>query len=871
MAGATDGGGNEAGTSVSELEPLDDDKEPLHPSKLFAADALELDPDVNLAIQEAFQSTDPLDDPNFDTVKHINSLFPNEQSLANLDPFVAKLKVKIRRIDTDIQTSVRGQSSTDESNQTLIDAQAGMAELFQRIQDIRTKAETSEKMVQEITRDIKSLDYAKKHLTTSIRTLNHLKMVVGGVDSLEALVKHRQYRDAANVLSAMLNVLEHFEQYKEIGRIMELNTKVEDIREQLATQITLEFKKAFRRPELDRDADVATLSESCAVMDVLGAPVKEKFVGWFVNLQLRDYRSTFGPQEEAAWLDKIDRRYAWLKRQLAAYNESCQEVFPENWHLAEVIADRFVEITKEELTQIIAERRDQLDVKLLLFAMKKSSEFESYLVQKFPSREYVEETPEAEADPRGRASTMERGDRRPPDSSESSDVRSRYQRYQQQNSRSNVQEERKRPRRLKKNKFIGKVSNIFESCMDVYVDAQDTHLETMMEAFVKSYRENGVQTAGDDEDDGKTLDSSGDMFRHFRECIITCTQLNSKQAIFDLHLVFRKHLKIYCETMLVANLPKSAQLATIILKDGDIKLTPEEQYVTCCILNTAEYCLDTTSQLEEKLKQKVDMLKEDEVDLNEEQDSFHKVISNAIQLLVRALETQCDAALTAMTKTKWDQIEEVGDTSLYVSQMGKMIAQMVPFVRSSINNTRKYFNNFCMKFASSFIPRLMTHVFKCKNVGTVAGEQLLLDMQMVRMLLHELPSIGSATAKAPPASYTRFVDNRMAKTEMILKIVMAPHEPAQLYVEDYLKLVGEEEGISALQKILDMKGLKKAEQQPILEAYKALAPTVSNDKAASGSSQRSLTSKVGAAVSGGKGNKSILKLQRLMKRIGGQG
>ena len=748
-----------------------------------------------------------------------------------------------------------------------IDAQAGMAELFQRIQDIRTKAETSEKMVQEITRDIKSLDYAKKHLTTSIRTLNHLKMVVGGVDSLETLVKHRQCkaqaprppsfamlpaagphltspssltlpltlpwmvnaellrvramgggqarqppffyasltqspvrvsmrpascvfadRDAANVLSAMLNVLEHFEQYKEIGRIMELNTKVEDIREQLATQITLEFKKAFRRPELDRDANVATLSESCAVMDVLGAPVKEKFVGWFVNLQLRDYRSTFGPQEEAAWLDKIDRRYAWLKRQLAAYNESCQEVFPENWHLAEVIADRFVEITKEELTQIIAERRDQLDVKLLLFAMKKSSEFESYLVQKFPSREYVEEEPEPEADPRGRASTMERGDRRPTDSSESSDVRSRYQRYQQQNSRSNVREERKRPRRLKKNKFIGKVSNIFESCMDVYVDAQDTHLETMMEAFVKSYRENGVQTAGDDEDDGKTLDSSGDMFRHFRECIITCTKLNSKQAIFDLHLVFRKHLKIYCETMLVANLPKSAQLATIILKDGDIKLTPEEQYVTCCILNTAEYCLDTTTQLEEKLKQKVDMLKEDEVDLNEEQDSFHKVISNAIQLLVRALETQCDAALTAMTKTKWDQIEEVGDTSLYVSQMGKMIAQMVPFVRSSINNTRKYFNNFCMKFASSFIPRLMTHVFKCKNVGTVAGEQLLLDMQMVRMLLHELPSIGSATAKAPPASYTRFVDNRMAKTEMILKIVMAPHEPAQLYVEDYLKV-----------------------------------------------------------------------------------
>ena len=165
------------------------------------------------------------------------------------------------------------------------------------------------------------------------------------------------------------------------------------------------------------------------------------------------------------------------------------QVFPEDWHLAEVIADRFVEITKEELAQIIAERRDQLDVKLLLFAMKKSTEFETYLIQKFPSREYVEEKPDPEADSRGRVSTMERGDRRPADSGESSDIRSRYQRYQQQNSRGNIREERKRPRRLKPNKFIGKVSNIFESCMDVYVGAQDTHLETMMEAFVKSCKD----------------------------------------------------------------------------------------------------------------------------------------------------------------------------------------------------------------------------------------------------------------------------------------------------------------------------------------------------------------------------------------------
>ena len=38
--------------------------------------------------------------------------------------------------------------------------------------------------VREITRDIKQLDHAKRNLTSSITTLNHLHMLVGGVDSL---------------------------------------------------------------------------------------------------------------------------------------------------------------------------------------------------------------------------------------------------------------------------------------------------------------------------------------------------------------------------------------------------------------------------------------------------------------------------------------------------------------------------------------------------------------------------------------------------------------------------------------------------------------------------------------------------------------
>ena len=63
------------------------------------------------------------------------------------------------------------------------------------------------------------------------------------------------------------------------------------------------------------------------------------------------------------------------------------------------------------------------------------------------------------------------------------------------------------------------------------------------------------------------------------------------------------------------------------------------------LLNTAEYCFDTSKQLEEKLLEKVDQKMADKVSLEEEKDAFADAISNATQLLSRSLETDCIAAL----------------------------------------------------------------------------------------------------------------------------------------------------------------------------------------------------------------------------------
>ena len=100
--------------------------------------------------------------------------------------------------------------------------------------------------------------------------------------------------------------------------------------------------------------------------------------------------------------------------------------------------------------------------------------------------------------------------------------------------------------------------------------------------------------------------------------------------------VFKKHLKEYASRILLSNLPKLSQQANVstsaanltstlmtrdikeistqlqnfhtLLKEGEqIKLLePDEKVLVCSVIVTAEYIIETTQQLEAKLKEKVD-------------------------------------------------------------------------------------------------------------------------------------------------------------------------------------------------------------------------------------------------------------------------
>uniref|UniRef100_A0A8D3D9H7 Vacuolar protein sorting-associated protein 53 homolog n=1 Tax=Scophthalmus maximus TaxID=52904 RepID=A0A8D3D9H7_SCOMX len=726
------------------------------------------------SVVKVFPSQDPLDRADFNAVEYINTLFPTEQALE--------------------------------------EAQKAIQQLFGKIKDIKDKAEKSEQMVKEITRDIKQLDHAKRHLTTSITTLNHLHMLAGGVDSLEAMTRKRQYGEVANLLQGVVNVLEHFHKYMGIPQIRQLSERVKAAQSELGTQILADFEEAFPSQGSKRTGGPSNvLRDACLVANVLDPRIKQEIIKKFIRQHLSEYLVLFQENQDVAWLDKIDRRYAWIKRQLVDYEEKYGRMFPEEWCMTERIAVEFCHITKVELAKVMRTRAKEIEVKLLLFAIQRTTNFEGLLAKRFTGCTLTDqkrkESPLHSTNP---FLEDEPGE----------DV--------------GTEKDENLPRKPKApdNPFHGIVSKCFEPHLYVYIESQDKNLGELIDRFVADFRAQGPPKAGTEEG-GAVLPSCADLFVYYKKCMVQCSQLSTGEPMIALTTIFQKFLREYAWKILSGNLPKSSSNSggltiSSLLKEKEgsdaAKFTVDELCLICSILSTAEYCLATTQQLEEKLKEKVDKVLMERINLTGEMDTFSTVISNSIQLLVQDLDAACDPALSAMSKMPWQSVEHVGDQSPYVTSIIMHIKQNVPIIRDNLASTRKYFTQFCIKFTNSFIPKFINHLFRCKPISMVGAEQLLLDTHSLKTVLLDLPSIGSQVLRKAPASYTKIVVKGMTRAEMILKVVMAPHEPPVVFVDNYIKLLADGNP-ETFQKILDMKGLKRSEQSSMLELFRQRLPT----------------------------------------------
>lgn len=169
---------------------------------------------------------------------------------------------------------------------------------------------------------------------------------------------------------------------------------------------------------------------------------------------------------------------------------------------------------------------------------------------------------------------------------------------------------------------IVSISSVFESYLGIFVDAQDRALSDMIQVWrSRKTSFDGSHSAQDGSDGPSTranalLPSSTELFYFYKDTMERCAQLSTKGPFLDLCNIYKKWLKIYAEEVLGGYLSKTDR------KSGDGRLNQQEILAACTVLNTADYCAETTAQLEERLKRKIHQDLADKVSLETEKDLF---------------------------------------------------------------------------------------------------------------------------------------------------------------------------------------------------------------------------------------------------------
>jgi len=738
---------------------------------------------------------DLFEGPDFDVVECINQRFPNEQSLVTIEEHIGFIRYKIQQHDEQISSAVRGQTLIERDGRDELDkATTIISELMHRIHDMKSQAKKSEQTVNEITCDIKQLDNAKRNLTSAVTMLNNLHILVESVEKLKEIYNKNEYRQAASILAGIQDVLKQFSNYKHIPQINYLSEEIDRLCDNITDRINFDFKRLFEVPSAKHSMgkeDIKLIAEACLVVSLLGNETRENLIEWFLELQLTEYNALFkDSQVQMSSLNGVDKRFAWLKKHLLEFEEKYGFLFPPPWQMSERMAVKFCKITKSALSRIMSKSPNEVKLEPLIFAVTKTANFEGLLSKRFAG-ETIDSV----------------------DTSSS------------------------------ENPFEGIISSCFEPFFHVFIEAQEATIQKLFESFNDEHQK--IIKSHPNNNPSIVFQSSNKLFQQYKNSLVQCVQLTNKSALLGLHEVFKRYLRDYAFKVLQPHLknPSSnstplsrissdssnsggkmfsvatygaAGLLQSLLRDDNGRTKIEPQQV-CSVILTADYCLETTQQLEKKLKERIDSKLIPKIDLKPELEIFTDLINGCIQLLLQHIEIGCDPGFTSMVKTQWSTVETPVGHSPFVDDIISSLQSQFPTVRNYLREGRKYFVQFCNKFITLFTNKYITNLFKCKLLSQGGAEQLLLDTHTLKKSLISLPCYGSEI-KTAPASYTKAAIKGMSKAEMVLKVVLVPHNIVDSFIESYFKLLPDSNAVE-FQRILEVKGVKKNETLQLLEAY----------------------------------------------------
>ena len=706
---------------------------------------------------------------DYDPIDHLNELFSHPSTLSTVSTVSSRLRTYEYDLDSDLSALVATQTASDnDAVQRIQEAKADLAALFSRIEGVRTRALETERTITEMTADIKRLDSTKKNLTLSMTALKRLQMLTTAYEQLLSLSKSRQYRECAQLLQAVIQLMAHFKSYRSIDQIATLSKSVAEVQRELLEQVCEDFELAFARSEVQQKRGM--LSEACMVIDALGDHARSRLVTWYCNTQLREYRQVFRGNDEAGSLDNISRRYSWFNRMLKTYDAEHAALFPATWRVNEMLANSFCEGTRDDFKGILQRSMRRTDgqppdVNLLLSCLQETLDFEHSLERRFSVGES-----------RSSMDTV---------NSSAEDKRSG---------------------------FSQAISEAFEPYLSIWVESQDKQLATL----IPRYRMQPIRQPDEEFHSQLVMPSSTELFHHYRITFAQCAKLSTGNKLLELSKTFAKYLDLYAQQVLFNS-----------LSDRSAGQGPSTEEIVI-IINTADYCYQTTNQLEDKIKVRIDEEMRDQVDLQSSADAFMGVASAAVRALVHITEVDCDPAWREMRNVAWSKMETVGDQSGYVSVLLQRINERSKEVLRYLHKPQ-YARAYCDNLVDAITSTYINNIVVCRPIVETGAEQMLLDSYVLKKGFNSLLTINPEPGTQPNQAFVRRVQQTTSKLDPILKTLQVRSSPPEGLVQAYLIHI-RDRSEGNFRKLLELKGItRRQEQNSLLELFNVHKATATNE------------------------------------------
>lgn len=640
------------------------------------------------------------------------------------------------------------------------------------------------------------------------------------------MLSNGNYSGAGQKLQAVTQLSREFSAYREqVPKIQELDKCISDLEDESKKCAIREFKEVFdgRKP-VD-----ACLPGVCDLIDALSESNKNEFFAWFCDAQLVNYKRKFEEGTEEAKLEFMDRRYVWFRGAFQDIGDRYGAVFPAEWCMDERFSEEFCCLTKLSLIKLLDTPNADINVAALVAALRRTTEFENALSDIFEPDDDIDEIIAQQErdyarikDPERRAYYVDQNKQRLENA------------LGMENSGEEEPEVYVRPK-----KFKGIISSVFSRHMDVYVEQERTNVNDMFERTIKD--EKWVV----DEDSGsKLFGSCTDLVYYMKTTMSRCMEISLDEPLLKVHEIIRNYLVEYAR-VLAKHFPDENSGKNGRVKEDALKLT-------CVIINTAEFCRTRCDQFQRTFRKKIISKLADKVTFKAASDEFKKsCINYGLNLLSTLICNALNAPLTEMYKTNWSAISDVGDSSPYAYTLSAIIESSLPIVRSWLTDIpglqTKHWQIFLDMFATQFMRLHLESLYKCRKVGDLGAQLLLLDLAGLRKLLLKLPLIGTPEGAAADVTqmdnvyyqtqyqnanqqqqqqqptvnreaerWRKFVENTISVQNNVLKVVMGQPETM---VATYKALMpkGTAENF---QKVIELKAnLSKLEKMSLMDDF----------------------------------------------------